>query len=166
MRYLYATWNVRGRRPLLADPRRRATALALLHDLCVEIAALPVSLAALPDQIHVLVRMPRDHTVPWVVGRLKHRAARLLLDRFPAMANTVGRQGLWALGFHARLLEPPELGATVRYITNGIQRAVLHVAETPTARPGPDMAPGPGGERSPVDAPACGRAIPRPERGR
>lgn len=129
--YLYATWNVRGGRPLLADPRLRAAALAVLHDLCVEVAAVPVNLAALPNQLHLVVRMPPDHTVPWLVGRCKRRSSRLLLERFPALAETVGRQGLWSVGFYARLLEPAELGAVVRYITNGIQRAALHVAESP-----------------------------------
>ncbi|MBI4540801.1 MAG: transposase [Gemmatimonadetes bacterium] len=139
--YLYVTWNVRKGLPLLADPAPRAAALTALEDICAEIGAVAVNVAALPDQVHLLVRMPPDHTVPWIVGRCKRRSTAALLAQFPAIAAAVGRESVWAVGYHARVLAPAELGAVDRYITNGVRRPVLQVAESPRRPGGASTAP-------------------------
>lgn len=150
--YLYATWNVRDALPLLADAAHRAAARAALEDVCTEIGAVPVNVAALPDQVHLLVRLPPDHTVPWLVARCKRRAAAALLARFPAVAAAVGEGSLWAAGYHARVLSPAELGVVDRYITNGIRRTALQVADSP------QPARSPGGKQAPPPAASSGRA--------
>lgn len=127
--YLYIAWNVRPGQPALADPAQRAALIAILERACTEMGAVCVNVAALPDQVHLLMRMPADHTVPWIAARCKRRAQAGLSERFSALAAAAGREPLWATGFQARVLAPEELGAVDRYITNGIRWSALHVAD-------------------------------------
>ena len=127
--YLYIAWNVRPGQTTLSDAAQRAALVAVLERACTEMGAVCVNVAALPDQVHLLMRMPPDHTVPWIAARCKRRAQAGLAERFAAVAAAVRREPLWTTGFHARVLAPEELGAVDRYITNGIRWAALHVAD-------------------------------------
>ncbi len=90
----------------------------MLKEFAEEIGCEAISLEVMPDHVHVFLRAKPDHSPARIVGYLKGKSARKLLQEFPELRGKTTHGRLWSRSYFV---------ASVGYITNEI---VKHYIET------------------------------------
>lgn len=105
--YVHLAWSTLARVPALPPGRRAAIETHLLAS-CRWFGSEPIEVCALPDRVHLLVRLPSALSVHDMASR-----ARADVERFLADAGHVVR---WAPGFAAVTVTPSDVRRVRRRI--------------------------------------------------
>ncbi len=95
--YVHLAWSTLARVPVI-EPARRAAIESHLLASCRWFGTDPIEVCALPDRVHLLVRLPAALSVHDLAARVRADVERLLAES--------GRVVRWAPGFAAVTVTP------------------------------------------------------------
>ena len=78
------------------------------------------------DHMHLVVRVPEDKTLSWVMHQLKGASSRSILLKYPELRVDMAQQGFWQKGYGYRRLERAELPAVRNYVRTQEKRPFRH----------------------------------------
>ncbi len=104
-----ATWNTRGRKPVLKD-RHLAALSDMVAGLCEERGTALLESTAAPDHVHVLFGLRPAQSVASAIRELKGRTGMELMSRFPELRVWLGGNLLWDERYTVETVSPARLG--------------------------------------------------------
>lgn len=110
--YYHFAWATHGRRALIAHDHRPAV-LAIINDEAKKRGGWPIRHNAMPDHVHLLVRLPPSVAVSDFIGQVKGATAHRVNEEIrPHFKLT------WQEGYGVLTLRKNELDKVSRYIDN------------------------------------------------
>lgn len=122
--------------PLFAEPQIADLMVASLLDDCAAYHAKLYAFVVMLHHIHLLVQVPDDHDIAWLMARIKSNSARRILkvlsqDGFKqlSMRGGLGRRSFWQPSFRSIAVDSSHMfGQKVGYIVMNPVKAELCVA--------------------------------------
>src|SRR5438132_2406108 len=90
---IHFIFSTKDRAPLIA-PEIRATLLAYLGGIVRELKGSPMSINAVADHVHALIRMPSDASPAEMMRVVKTNSSRWVHEQWPAEVHSPGRQDM------------------------------------------------------------------------
>lgn len=110
--YYHFAWATRGRRALIS-PVHRAQLLDILNEEVKIRGGWPIRHNAMPDHVHLLVRLPPSAKVSEFIGQVKGATAHRINEEIKP-----GYKLTWQEGYGVLTLRKDELDKVSRYIDN------------------------------------------------
>jgi putative transposase len=110
--YYHFAWATRGRRAMIRR-EHRASLLEIINDEAKKRGGWPIRHNAMPDHVHLLVRLPPSVSVSDFIGQVKGATAHRANEEIMRDFNLT-----WQEGYGVLTLRKDELGKVSRYIDN------------------------------------------------
>ncbi len=109
---VHVIFSTKNRIPFLADEVVRLRLHRQLVEICEAIHCPCLRVGGIEDHVHILLRLPQDRPMAWVVQEMKKRSSAWLA------ARRLGENFYWQDGYGAFSISPQHAAAVIHYIEN------------------------------------------------